>query len=81
MDILTRLNRLTPKPVRYTTATLYEVRQYVELSSAPVGFKRRLLPSTSARAVVRFLRARGVDAYAAPMRVARAAIAKARGES
>lgn len=53
------------------TSKMYSVRRYLGGGSEPVGFKMRLMPRLDALAVVRFLKARGVDAYAAPLSVTR----------
>jgi hypothetical protein len=70
-DTLTRDDMKAPAKVaaQVKTRKLYAVRRYVGSASVQVGFKMRLLPRSDALAVVRFLKARGVDAYAAAMTV------------
>ena len=66
MDILTRMQTTIQAPKKLKKVTLYQVRRWTDGSSAHVGFKMRLLTRHRALAIVRFLKARGVEAYVAP---------------
>jgi hypothetical protein len=54
------------------TKTLYSVRRYREnekLSSKPIGYKMRLVSRAQALRICKFMLRRGVDVFAAPLRV------------